>query len=142
LPDDVVSGSILESIVELEHSNLVLVDGYPRHPAAVENFRDDITSRSHRLLGTIALQVSMAISVKRIIERGERAGEIVKANTLHEFAIQRYELDFKTTNIAIEALAAFGPVEFVDASDERDAVYESFRRSVANLLASPLSKSS
>jgi hypothetical protein len=84
----------------------------------------------------------MAISVKRIIERGERAGEIVKANTLHEFAIQRYELDFKTTNIAIEALAAFGPVEFVDASDERDAVYESFRRSVANLLASPLSKSS
>lgn len=135
LPDEVVSGAILESILEPENNNgLVLIDGYPRHPAAVEAFRGELDNRSHRLLGTIALQVSLETSVQRILERGERAGEKIKAVTLQEFAVQRYELDRNTTNIAIETLADFAPVEIVDSSGERDPVYESFRKSIANLL--------
>lgn len=136
LPDKVVSGAILESILDQENDNgIVLIDGYPRHPTAVEAFRDELANHSHRLLGTIALQVSLETSVQRILERGERAGEKIKANTLQEFAVQRYKLDRNTTNIAINTLADFAPVEIVDSSYERDAVYESFRKSIANLLA-------
>lgn len=136
LPDEVVSGAILESVIEPGNNNaLVLIDGYPRHPTAVEAFRDELANRSHRLLGTIALQVSLETSVQRILQRGERAGEKIKADTLQEFAVQRYRLDRNTTNIAIDSLAEFAPVEIVDSSGERDVVYENFRKSIANLLA-------
>ena len=136
LPDEVVSGAILESVIEPGNNNaLVLIDGYPRHPTAVEAFRDELANRSHRLLGTIALQVSLETSVQRILQRGERAGEKIKADTLQEFAVQRYILDRNTPNIAIDSLAEFAPVEIVDSSGERDVVYENFRKSIANLLA-------
>lgn len=135
LPDEVVSGAILESVLEAKNDSLlVLIDGYPRHPTAVEAFRDELADRSHRLLGTIALQVSLETSVQRILQRGERAGEKIKADTLQEFAVQRYELDRKTTAVAIETLAEFAPVEIIDSSGERDVVYEKFRRSIGNLL--------
>lgn len=135
LPDEVVSGAILESVLEPESNNaLVLIDGYPRHPTAVEAFQDELANRSHRLLGTIALQVSLETSVQRILQRGERAGEKIKADTLQEFAAQRYGLDRSTTNIAIEALAEFAPVEIIDSGGERDVVYKKFRKSIANLL--------
>jgi len=136
LPDYVVSGTILESVQESENGKtLVLIDGYPRHSTAVEAFRDELANRSHRLIGTIALQVSMQTSVERILQRGERVGEKIKTDTLREFAVQRYELDRDTTNIAIETLAKFGPIEIVDSSGQRNTVYESFRQSIANLLA-------
>jgi len=136
LPDEVVSGAILEAVFQEpeNYNTLVLIDGYPRHPTAVEAFRNELVNRSHRLLGTIALQVSMGTSVERILQRGERTGEKIKADTLQEFAIQRYELDRNTTNIAIETLAEFAPVEIVDSSGERDVVYKNFRKSIANLL--------
>ena len=136
LPDEVVTGAILESVLEPENNNtLVLIDGYPRHPTAVEAFRGELANRSHRFLGTIALQVSLETSVQRILQRGERAGEKIKADTLQEFAVQRYELDRNTTNIAIETLSEFAPVEIVDSSGERDVVYENFIKSIANLMA-------
>jgi|GEM_PF-1846553 len=135
LPDGIVGGAILESIEECGNATpLVLIDGYPRHPNAVESFRYELKDKSHLLLGTIALQVSMDTSITRILKRGERAGEKIKAHTLEEFAIQRYDLDQRTTNISIDALSRFAPVEIMDASGEINSVYSVFKRSINNLL--------
>ena len=137
LPDEVVSSALLESIEQSGDKNLlVLIDGYPRHPLAVEPFRDELVRRSHLLLGTLALQVSLETSVARILHRGERSGEKIKADTLEEFAIQRYELDKKTTNVAIEALSHLAPVEIIDSGYRKELVYANFKKAISSLIGS------
>jgi len=137
LPEGIVSGVLFESIQE-DHLNvnpaLVLIDGYPRHPNAVELFRSELRDRSHRLLGAIAMQVPMEVSVERLLLRGQRAGERVSSDTLENFAIERYDLDRKTTNFAIEALSKFVTVETVNAVGDVDSVYTNFRASLERLI--------
>lgn len=92
LPDWIVEGTIFETIGS-DDCSLTLVDGYPRHPQAVESFRESVLRNQHRLLGTVALQLSMDVSIERIVARGKRDGEQVEDNDLQEFAEHRYQLD-------------------------------------------------
>lgn len=122
LPDWVVGGTIFEAISNND-SSLALVDGYPRHPEAVESFAESVLRNQHRLLGTVALQLSMDVSIQRIVARGKRDGEQVKGSDIREFAEYRYQLDIQTTNLAINALSQIAPVRFIDATDDIPIVY-------------------
>lgn len=125
LPDWVVGGTIFEAISN-DDSSLTLVDGYPRHPQAVESFRESVLRNRHRLLGTIVLQLSMNVSIERIVARGKRDGEQVKGSDIRKFAEHRYQLDRQTTNLAIDALSQIAPVRFIDATGNIPTVYSRF----------------
>lgn len=132
LPDWVLEGTIFETISN-DDSSLALVDGYPRHPQAVESFRESVFRNQHRLLGTVALQLSMDVSIERIVARGKREGEQVKDSDLREFAEHRYRLDIQTTNLAIEALSHIAPVRFIEATDDIPTVYSTFVAEIEDL---------
>lgn len=132
LPDWVVEGTILEAINNGDNL-LTLVDGYPRHPKAVESFRESVLRDQHRLLGTVALQLSMDVSIERIVARGKRDGEQVKGSDIREFAEYRYKLDIQTTNLAIDALSQIAPVRFIDAADDIPTVYSRFVAEIEDL---------
>lgn len=132
LPDWVVEGTIFEAI-DNEANDLTLIDGYPRHPQSVESFCATVVARQHQLLGTIALQLSMNESIERIAARGKRDGERMQVPDIREFAKQRYLLDTRTTNLAIDALGKIAPVRFIDASDDIPTVYSRFTEEIRYL---------
>lgn len=137
LPDWVVEGTIFEAINDGDNS-LTLVDGYPRHPRAVESFRESVLRNRHRLLGTVALQLSVDVSIERIVARGKRDGEQVRGGDMREFAEHRYQLDTQTTNLAIDALSQIAPVRFIDAADDIPTVYSRFITEIESLRSHPL----
>lgn len=142
LPDEIVSGAIFESVQSPQvDKNLVLIDGYPRHPKAVEAFNDTLRDKSCKLLGTIAMQVSMEISLDRVVSRGQRLGEKVINDDLESFAAHRYSLDQRTTTLAVEALSRFAPVETIDANANVDSVYDCFKLSIGKLILESVSES-
>lgn len=125
LPDWVVEGIMLEPL-DSSDGTLALIDGYPRHPEAVESFHEAIQRRHHKLLGTIAMQLPMDISIDRIVARGKRDGEKLRGGDMREFAEYRYRLDMQTTNLAIDALNKIALTRSVDATGDLPTVYSRF----------------
>lgn len=125
LPDWVVEGAIFEALDD-NGDSLALIDGYPRHPQAVESFCMTVSDKQHLLLGTIAMQLAMDASVERIAARGKRDGERTRDADIREFARYRYQLDLQVTNLAIDALGKVAPVRFVDAAGDIPTVYSKF----------------
>jgi adenylate kinase family enzyme len=125
LPDWIVGGAIFEPI-DNDNSTLTLIDGYPRHPQAVESFHGTVLDKGHKLLGTIAMHLSMGSSIERIVARGKRDGERVQGADMREFTKYRYQLDIQTTNLAIDVLSKIAPVRFVDATDDIPTVHSRF----------------
>lgn len=135
LPDTVVDGVIFEAIEgDASLESLILIDGYPRHPTAVEAFHASLERRSHNLLGTIAMTISLETSIARVLSRGQRSGEKIKGDSLKDFARNRYALDRVTTNLAIDALARFAPVNRIVADEDTDKVFLKFRSTVSRIL--------
>lgn len=132
LPDWVVAGTIFE-IIDRGNASMSLVDGYPRHPQAVESFCTTASSRRHTLLGTIAMQLTIDASVERIAQRGKRDGERVEAANIRDFARHRYLKDLQTTNHAIDKLGKIAPVRFVDAEQDISVVHARFMEAVRSL---------
>lgn len=132
LPDWVVEGTILEQLDDSDDT-LALIDGYPRHPEAVESFHETVLRRHHKLLGTIAMQLPLDISVDRVVARGKRDGERLQGENLREFAKHRYQLDTQTTNLAIDALRTIALTRFVDASVDIPTVYSKFVEEIKHL---------
>lgn len=131
LPDWVVEGAVFEAIDSKD--SLALVDGYPRHPQAVDSFYETITKSHHRLLDTIAMQLSVDASVERIVSRGKRDGERMRGDDISEFARHRYQLDTQTTNLAVNALSRYAPVRHVDADGDISTVYSRFAKGIEDL---------
>lgn len=125
LPDEIVNGAMFERANPSERG-LTLIDGYPRHESGVEVFAHALRKGRHRLLGCVSLEVTQETSVARILSRGERRGEQVKANTLAEFAMQRYQRDTTQTQAAIARLSRLAPVERVDANGNVNEVWQEF----------------
>jgi adenylate kinase family enzyme len=125
LSDEVVNGAMFERASPSEHG-LTLIDGYPRHESGVEVFAHALRQGRHRLLGCVSLEVTQETSVARILSRGERRGELVKANTLAEFAVQRYQGDSTQTQAAIARLSRLAPIERVDANGDVNEVWQGF----------------
>lgn len=129
LPDWVVEGAVLEPL-DSSDDTLALIDGYPRHPEAVKSFHEAIQRRRHKLLGTIAMQLPMDISIDRIVARGKRDGEKLRGGDMREFAEHRYQLDMQTTNLAIDALSKIALTRSVDATGDLSTVYTNFIEAV------------
>ena len=135
LPDEVVDGVIFESIEnKYDSKSLILIDGYPRHPSAVESFTVSIREKSHILLGTVALQTSLETSIKRILSRGKREGEKILDINLETHATKRYEKDKKTTNLAVAMLSNFAAVEIVNTDIDIDSAFHNFKLSIMNII--------
>lgn len=133
LPDWVVEGAVFEA-VDSSSYGLVLIDGYPRHPQAVEPFYETVTRNRHKLLGTIAMQLSMDVSVERIVSRGKRDGESMQDGNIREFARHRYQLDIQTTDPAIDALSKITSIRYIDAEDDMPTVYSRFVAEIKDLM--------
>lgn len=131
LPDWIVEGAVFEAIDS--NDSLALIDGYPRHPQAVDSFYETVAKSRHRLLGTVAMQLSIDASVERIVSRGKRDGEKMQGDDIREFARHRYQLDTQTTNLAINALSQYAPVRHVDADGDISTVYSRFVRGIEDL---------
>lgn len=137
IPNAIVNSLIFESIKITENNQgIVLIDGFPRHKEAVEEFCEKIFSGGHRLLGTIAMNLSLDMSIKRVENRGVRKGEHIVGNNLSDFTAHRYVLDGETTNLAIDLLSRLAPVETIDASGALEETYHLFVRSVGRLALS------
>lgn len=140
LPDDIVAAAMFETFRNVQQDELALIDGYPRHPQAVDTFRDIVAESGHRLLGTVALTITLEASIQRVLTRGRRAGELVVGESLEDFARHRYEQDTQTTNIAIAALSRIAPVEYVDAGQNIEAVYAQFCSAIGALAATDITR--
>ena len=142
LPDQIVNDAIFELLPEQMNKQLqvlALIDGYPRHAGAVDVFLREVEIGHHTLLGVIALKVSLEVSVERILSRGKREGERVKADSLREYAAQRFEQDKETTEQSLIKLSHFTVVRTIDASDTKDNVAVKFKSAVSDLVDSSLS---
>ena len=133
LPDEIIGGAIFELMRKAEENDLVLIDGYPRQPQSVDSFRSIIQTNNHKLLGTVAMKISLDTSIERIKNRGLRDGEQIVDYDLRQFALRRYELEKHTTDLAIERLGDIAPVEIVEADDDTDIVYMRFRLALGRL---------
>ena len=133
LPDAVVSGALFELIPPHVIEALALIDGYPRHEKAVGAFIESVNERKHRLIGCISLEVTLETSIERVLFRGERGGEKIKARSLEEFALKRYKDDASTTQRAVDLLGSVAAVERIDANVDIEAVWGSFQGAVQRL---------
>lgn len=137
LPDNVINEAIFELIQPSDDSaaqTLALIDGYPRHPSAVEIFIDTVKSGEHNFLGVIALQVSLEESVARILARGVRSGELTDEDTLREFTENRYYQHAETTLRAIEELSKHAKVLNIDANRSVENLSVDFRVAITGLI--------
>jgi adenylate kinase family enzyme len=141
LPDQTVNDAIFELLpgqLNKQQQVLALIDGYPRHAGAVDVFLREVEIGHHTLLGVVALKVSLEVSIERILSRGKREGERVEADSLREYATQRFEQDKETTEQALIKLGHFTFVTTIDASDTKDNVSDRFKSAVSDLVDSSL----
>ncbi len=137
LPDDIVNEAIFELIQPDDDSvaqTLALIDGYPRHPSAVEVFMDAVDSGKHNFLGVLVLQVSLEESITRILARGVRSGEMTDDDNLREFAETRYLQDTDTTMRALDELSQHATVLNIDANQSAESLGVDFRAAVTGLI--------
>lgn len=132
LPDEVVNGAMFEQ-VNPAPNGLTLIDGYPRHESGVDVFARAIEEGKHRLVGCVCLEVTQETSIARILSRGKRRGELVRANSLAEYAAQRYVADSTQTQAAVARLGELAPVERVDANADVDQVRQRFISAMGRL---------
>lgn len=133
--DVVLRGVVFEQMENTGEDDLVLVDGFPRHESTVDIFLEDAEHRRHRLLGLVSLDVSLGISLQRILAGGSRSGEKVIGNSLEDFAIRRYEEYLVKAEGITNAIGGHVLVKRIDANVQPDIVSEAFRRAVHKLLA-------
>ena len=130
LPDSVVNDVIFERVAM---GGLSLVDGYPRHEGGVDVFLQSVDREKHRLLGCICLEVSQETSVGRILGRGVRQGERVAADSLREFAAQRYRDDESRIGAAMARIEISAPIERVDANGDIEETWDRFAIALGRL---------
>lgn len=133
LPYEIVNGAIFESIEKIDYNNLLLIDGYPRHPEAVDLFHESLDAHHLRLAGTLVLDISLATSTKRVLMRGVRSGEKMKGENLESHASFRYNRDIKITSHAIAALGRIAPIEYIDANETETIVHSRFTAALGRL---------
>ena len=133
LPDEVVNGVIFEAVESQNDSSLVLIDGYPRHPSAIDVFARYINKHEHDLLGVVNFNISLETSMQRVGTRGVRSGEKMRGATLEELAIKRYRDHGRLTTIALELLGEYTSIDHIDANDNQEIVWKRFRRTIGRL---------
>lgn len=136
LPDTIVNDIIFEPVDTAPDSTLALIDGYPRHPSAIDVFTNYAEQHGHTYLGVVVLEITLQTSIDRIISRGIRPGEKMKDRSFIELGKKRFEDHKKLTLSAIDQLAKHGPVEQLDANDSEDVVWGRFRASIGKLALS------
>lgn len=132
LPDEIVNEAMFESI-NTTAAGLFLIDGYPRHPSAINMFRGAVRASGHSLRGCINLTVSEEVSVERILGRGQRPGERLRGDSLEAYARWRYQEDTAKTQATVDYLGASIPVELVAADTSVELVTPRFIAALGNL---------
>lgn len=136
LPDSIVNDVIFEPIEAAPNATLALIDGYPRHPSAIDVFTNYVDRHDHTYLGAVVLEITLQTSIDRITSRGLRPGEKMKDRSFVELGKKRFEDHKRLTLSAIDRLAEYGPVEQLDANDAEDVVWRRFRSAIGKLALS------
>ncbi len=135
LRHEVVNGVIFESISRYPENSLVIVDGYPMFPDAIEHFLTAIDKGNHTLLGCISLEISLENSRQRLSARGRRNGERIVCESDSEFAERRYRDYLDYTKNAIEKLGKIIPVIDINAESNLDEVYDAYNNAIMELIS-------
>ena len=136
LPDEIVRGAIFEALETPQEDELILIDGYPRYVHALDDFYAALAADNHSLLGTIDFDVSLEKSIERVVSRGPRAGATIPSDNLESSTIFRYNRHKQTTLITLLSLSNAAPVETIDASGDKDDVYDRFTAALGRLALS------
>lgn len=136
LDDQTVNDATFELLPKLNEATLpiiALLDGYPRHPDAVDVFIRTVKRDMHKLLGVLALHLPVDISIERALSRGVREGELIRQDSFHDFVVQRHQQDKETVDMSLRRLSSFALIRNVDASGSRDEVASEFKAAVLDL---------
>src|SRR5678815_1302929 len=85
LDNAIVNDALFELFPADQPEALGIIDGYPRHASAVDEFIRAAHARGHRLIGCICLELSAETSLSRVVDRGVREGERLYGNTLEDY---------------------------------------------------------
>lgn len=113
-------------------NSLVLIDGYPSFPEAVNPFLEAVNEGDHRLLGCLNLIISEETSMNRLAGRGARRGERITGIT-SEVVGKRYGEYLTYTAETIGLLKEGFPVINIDAEPNEQIVWSSFIRTIGEL---------
>jgi len=133
LDHELVNNIIFERICSYPPNSIVLVDGYPSFPDAVDPFMETIREGNHNLLGCLHLKISIETSISRLTIRGVRKGERFIDITPH-VAEKRYREYLTHTIAAIKTLGKMVPVVNIDTESNQQVVWESFVKGVNELI--------
>lgn len=134
LPDEIVNGIVFEALGTPAPDDILLIDGYPCYAPTVDIFHTSLKENNHRLLGTIALDVSLDTSIARTLSRGRRMDDAISNEVWESEIVFRYNRYDQTTRIAILGLSTFAAVETIDANGTEEAVYADFSAALGRLV--------
>lgn len=135
LPNEIVNDVVFEPAEQASDSALLLIDGYPRHPSAIDVFADYIQEHRYRYLGAVALEITLDTSLNRITNRGDRPGEKMRGRNFTELGQKRFNDHKRLTLTALRLLEVIAPVERIDANDNEDIVWSRFRAAIDRLIS-------
>jgi adenylate kinase len=135
LSDELVNCVVFEKVAEFPQSSIVVMDGYPTKPSAIEGFYKAVDQGGHKLLGGILLEVSQETSFKRLTERGTRGGNELEPVITPEKAEKRYKVFREMTLPTMNLIEKRAQVIRINAESDANEVWYAFE-SQFNKLAS------
>jgi len=128
-----VNDIMFEKIHSYPLDSIILIDGYPIFPDAVDPFVETIKEGNHNLLGCLHLKISIETSMSRLSARGIRRGERFIGIT--PGVVEKRYWEYLTHTIAaIEALGEIAPVINIDTEPNQQVAWESFGKAVNELI--------
>ncbi|MCS7019803.1 MAG: adenylate kinase [Cytophagales bacterium] len=126
VPDEVVIGMIRNKIQENRHANGFIFDGFPRTVAQAEALDKMLAENGLTISGMIALEVSEAELVKRLLLRGQTSG---RPDDQNEELVQKRVQEYNTkTRPVADFYAAQGKFTAINGIGEIDEIFANICR--------------
>jgi adenylate kinase len=122
VPDEIVIEMIDSALDNNPHVNGFLFDGFPRTTAQAEALDKLLTQKGTQIAVVLALQVSHAELIKRLLNRGRTSDRSDDVNE-EVIAARINEYEKKTAAVA-EHYKQFGKVEYVKGEGSIDEIFE------------------
>jgi adenylate kinase family enzyme len=134
LDNRLVDSIIFEFVQMCPDDSVVLIDGYPRFPDAVDTFLETAKDKGHKFLGCVNFEITKDTSFERLNIRGIRRGERIIGET-SEIVDRRYTEHELYTRESIQMLKKIALVVTIDASKPKIDVFRQFYNAVSNLIS-------
>lgn len=114
--ENTVSSVVIEAINDLK-TPVVLLDGYPRFVDQIQPLKASLDVAEIDLRGMLYITTNHDEAVRRVVERGSRAGERVVDEAYARERVESYEKLYKPV---VEAISKIAPVYRIDSSGNKE----------------------